>query len=127
MQAQHMVMDTLALAVSATATYMIRHLPERLRLRLPIMVFPLLAAADIFSIYHELKSIQLRSINKVSTRPQFLWSPLLPTATRQPAARRGTHFIPTQQMLSWLRPHCRRARLYRPKQHWASWLGAYRT
>lgn len=60
-----MVMDTAALAISAVATYATRNLPEATRLRLPIMIFPLLAAADVFSIYHELKAIQLRSLNRV--------------------------------------------------------------
>jgi glutamate N-acetyltransferase/amino-acid N-acetyltransferase len=60
-----MVMDTAALAVSAGATYATRNVSEALRLRLPLLVFPFLAAADVFSIHRELKAIQLRSLNRV--------------------------------------------------------------
>ena len=62
-QAQHMVMDTLALAVSASANYVLRH-REAQRMALPLIAFPLCGLADLFCIYHELKSVQLRSLNR---------------------------------------------------------------
>ncbi|WIA30727.1 hypothetical protein OEZ86_000794 [Tetradesmus obliquus] len=62
-QAQHMVMDTLALAVSATANYLLRHQESR-RMLLPLVAFPLCGVADLFCIYHELKAVQLRSLNR---------------------------------------------------------------
>ncbi|KAF6251501.1 vitamin B6 photo-protection and homoeostasis-domain-containing protein [Scenedesmus sp. NREL 46B-D3] len=60
---QHMVMDTLALAVSATANYVLRHQESR-RMLLPLVAFPLCGVADLFCIYHELKAVQLRSLNR---------------------------------------------------------------
>eukprot|EP00882_Tetradesmus_deserticola_P031372 GHRQ01035474.1.p1 GENE.GHRQ01035474.1~~GHRQ01035474.1.p1 ORF type:complete len:440 (+),score=177.05 GHRQ01035474.1:535-1854(+) len=62
-QAQHMVMDTLALAVSATANYVLRHQESR-RMLLPLVAFPLCGIGDLFCIYHELKAVQLRSLNR---------------------------------------------------------------
>jgi glutamate N-acetyltransferase/amino-acid N-acetyltransferase len=58
-----MVMDTLALAVSATANYVLRHQESR-RMLLPLVAFPLCGVADLFCIYHELKAVQLRSLNR---------------------------------------------------------------
>jgi glutamate N-acetyltransferase/amino-acid N-acetyltransferase len=58
-----MVMDTLALAVSATANYVLRHQESR-RMLLPLVAFPLCGFADLFCIYHELKAVQLRSLNR---------------------------------------------------------------
>jgi hypothetical protein len=62
-QAQHMVMDTLALAVSASANYVLRH-KEAQRMLLPLIAFPICGLLDLFCIYHELKSVQLRSLNR---------------------------------------------------------------
>lgn len=62
-QAQHMVMDTLALAVSASANYFLRH-KEAQRMMLPLVAFPICGLLDLFCIYHELKAVQLRSLNR---------------------------------------------------------------
>lgn len=58
-----MVMDTLALAVSASANYFLRH-KEAQRMMLPLVAFPICGLLDLFCIYHELKSVQLRSLNR---------------------------------------------------------------
>lgn len=63
LQAQHMVMDTLALAVSASANYFLRH-KEAQRMMLPLVAFPICGLMDLFCIYHELKAVQLRSLNR---------------------------------------------------------------
>lgn len=63
LQAQHMVMDTLALAVSASANYFLRH-KEAQRMLLPLVAFPICGLMDLFCIYHELKAVQLRSLNR---------------------------------------------------------------
>ncbi|KAG1673256.1 hypothetical protein FOA52_002536 [Chlamydomonas sp. UWO 241] len=62
-QAQHMVVDMLALAVSAAFMYTVRN-SERARMVVPLLAFPLLAAADIWSVYHEIKAIQLKVLNR---------------------------------------------------------------
>jgi len=49
-QAQHMVMDTLAVAVSASANYFLRH-KEATRLLLPLVAFPICGAMDLICIY----------------------------------------------------------------------------
>jgi len=58
-----MVMDTLALAVSATANYVLRH-KEAQRMMLPLVAFPICGIMDLFCIYNELKAVQLRSLNR---------------------------------------------------------------
>ena len=58
-----MVMDTLALAVSATANYVLRH-REAQRMMLPLVAFPICGLGDLFCIYHELKAVQLRTLNR---------------------------------------------------------------
>lgn len=58
-----MVMDTLALAVSASANYALRH-REAQRMLLPLIAFPICGLADLFCIFHELKAVQLRSLNR---------------------------------------------------------------
>jgi glutamate N-acetyltransferase/amino-acid N-acetyltransferase len=58
-----MVMDTLALAVSASANYFLRH-KEAQRMMLPLVAFPICGLLDLFCIYHELKAVQLRSLNR---------------------------------------------------------------
>jgi hypothetical protein len=63
LQAQHMVMDTLALAVSASANYLLRHQEAR-RMMLPLVAFPICAVGDLFCIYRELKAVQLRTLNR---------------------------------------------------------------
>ena len=58
-----MVMDTVALLVSAGLTYALRS-NERALLLLPLCAFPVCAAGDLLGIWHELKSVQLSSINR---------------------------------------------------------------
>lgn len=58
-----MVMDTLALAVSASANYFLRH-REAQRMLLPLVAFPVCGLMDLFCIYNELKAVQLRSLNR---------------------------------------------------------------
>ncbi|GAX80844.1 hypothetical protein CEUSTIGMA_g8279.t1 [Chlamydomonas eustigma] len=62
-QAQHMVIDMLALGVSAAAMYTVRN-SERWRILLPLVCFPVLAAADLYSIYMELKAVELKLLNR---------------------------------------------------------------
>ncbi|KAL4859390.1 Protein strawberry notch 1 [Chlorella vulgaris] len=62
-QAQQMVMDNLGLAAAVGLTYLCRH-TEASRRALPLIMFPLLAAGDLWSIYRELRSIHLRTLNK---------------------------------------------------------------
>ncbi|KAI3433453.1 hypothetical protein D9Q98_003266 [Chlorella vulgaris] len=62
-QAQQMVMDNLGLAAAVGLTYLCRH-TEASRRALPLLMFPLLAAGDLWSIYRELRSIHLRTLNK---------------------------------------------------------------
>ena len=63
MQAQQMVADNIGLAVAITATWLCRG-STKLRTALPLLALPFLIAGDLFSIYHELKAIQLRTLNK---------------------------------------------------------------
>ena len=58
-----MVMDTLGLALAVTLNWLTRHTAAQRQL-LPLLAFPILAAGDLTSIYHELKSIHLRSLNQ---------------------------------------------------------------
>jgi hypothetical protein len=58
-----MVMDTLALAVSASANYLLRY-KEAQRMMLPLVAFPICGLGDLFCIYHELKAVQLRTLNR---------------------------------------------------------------
>ena len=62
-QAQHMAVDTAALAVAAAANWLLRN-DERRRALLPVVAFPLLSAADLYCIYRELKAVELRTINR---------------------------------------------------------------
>ncbi|MEW5305524.1 MAG: hypothetical protein WDW36_008058 [Sanguina aurantia] len=63
-QAQHMLVDMMALGVAASLVYGFRNATDRARMLLPLCAFPLCAAGDLFSIYRELKAIQLKTINK---------------------------------------------------------------
>ncbi len=63
LQAQHMVMDTLALLVSASANYLLRY-HEGSRMMLPLIAFPLCSIGDLYCIYRELKAVELVSLNK---------------------------------------------------------------
>ncbi|KAK9813139.1 hypothetical protein WJX72_009670 [[Myrmecia] bisecta] len=62
-QAQQMVFDNIGLAVAVTLTYLVRNSPQA-RMRMPLIALPLLLGGDLFAIYHELKSIHLRTLNK---------------------------------------------------------------
>lgn len=61
-QAQHMVVDMLALGVSASAMYLAKNIPKPALL--PLMAFPALAVGDLYSIYRELKAVELRTLNR---------------------------------------------------------------
>ncbi len=58
-----MVVDMLALGVSAAAMFIVRN-SERGRILMPLLAFPALAACDLFAIYHELKAVELKMFNK---------------------------------------------------------------
>ncbi|KAK9841961.1 hypothetical protein WJX81_001250 [Elliptochloris bilobata] len=62
-QAQQMVMDTAGLLACVALMSAVRARPHAQRL-LPLAMLPLLAAGDLWSIWHELKSIHLRSLNR---------------------------------------------------------------
>jgi len=62
-QAQHMAVDTVALALAAGLNWALRS-NERARALLPVVAFPLLSAADLYCIYRELKAVELRTINR---------------------------------------------------------------
>lgn len=60
---QHMVIDMFALAVSAACMYAVRN-SERGRIFLPLIAYPVLAAADLWSIYNELKAVEFKMLNR---------------------------------------------------------------
>lgn len=62
-QAQHMVVDMVALGVSATTMFLVRN-STRGRMLMPVIAFPLLAVAGITATYYEMKSIELRTLNR---------------------------------------------------------------
>lgn len=62
-QAQNMVVDMASLAVSASIMFMIRG-SERMRMMLPLCLYPVLAVADLYAIYHEIKAIELKTLNR---------------------------------------------------------------
>ena len=62
-QAQHMLVDMISLAVSASVMFAVRG-SERGRILLPLALFPLLAAADLSSIFWELKAVELKMLNR---------------------------------------------------------------
>lgn len=45
---------------------------EGARRALPLVMFPLLAAGDLLAIYNELRSIHLRTLNKVGPNQQWV-------------------------------------------------------
>lgn len=53
----------LALCASATAMFLARH-SERGRLLMPLVAYPLLAVGDAWATYNELKSIELKTLNR---------------------------------------------------------------
>lgn len=62
-QGQQMVLDNLGLAVAVLLTHAVRA-SEPARSALPLVMFPLLVIGDLTSIYQEMRSIHLRSLNR---------------------------------------------------------------
>ena len=58
-----MVMDTVGLLACVALMSAVRARPRAQRL-LPLAMLPVLAAGDLWSIWHELKAIHLRSLNR---------------------------------------------------------------
>ena len=65
-QAQSMVMDTLGLAISVGLNTAVRH-SQRASFLLPLAVLPVCGLGDLATIYAELKSTHLRSLNRERT------------------------------------------------------------
>mmetsp|Transcript_24956 Transcript_24956/g.69595 ORF Transcript_24956/g.69595 Transcript_24956/m.69595 type:complete len:543 (-) Transcript_24956:36-1664(-) len=61
-QAQQTVMENVGLALVVLIRMAIKDKP-RLNTALPLLLFPLLAAGDVYSISRELKSVELKTIN----------------------------------------------------------------
>lgn len=62
-QAQQMAVDTVGLGIAVSLNMLLRN-KEAIRKRLPLALFPFLVSADLYSIYNELKSIHIRTLNK---------------------------------------------------------------
>jgi len=62
-QAQQMAVDTIGLGIAVSLNMLLRH-KEAIRNRLPLALFPFLVSADLYSIYNELRSIHIRTLNK---------------------------------------------------------------
>ncbi|KDD72631.1 DUF647 hypothetical protein, partial [Helicosporidium sp. ATCC 50920] len=62
-QAQQMVWDSLGLALAVAAGALCRRSEQALRL-LPLLAFPVLCAGDLCSIAGEMRSVQLRTLNR---------------------------------------------------------------
>ena len=77
-QAQQMAIDTLGLALAVSLNLAVRR-NERVRRMLPLALFPILIPGDLFSIYHELRSVHLRTLNK--ERAEFIAASWLKTGT----------------------------------------------
>lgn len=59
-----MAIDTVGLAVAVTLSALCARRGEALRRALPLAAFPVLVTGDLYSIYRELRSIHLRTLNK---------------------------------------------------------------
>ncbi|WPT12251.1 Protein root UVB sensitive 4 [Picochlorum sp. SENEW3] len=68
-QAQQMAIDTLGLALAVSLNLAVRR-HDTARRFLPLALFPILVPADLYSIYNELRSVHLRTLNK--ERAEFL-------------------------------------------------------
>lgn len=68
-QAQQMAVDTLGLAVAMSLNFMLKS-NEAARRALPLAMFPILVSGDLFSIYKELRSVELKTLNK--ERAEFI-------------------------------------------------------
>lgn len=61
-QAQQMAIDTLGLALAVSLNLSVKRNASLSRM-LPLIMFPILVPGDLFSIYHELRSVHLRTLN----------------------------------------------------------------
>jgi len=61
-QAQQMAIDTLGLALAVSLNLAVKRNASLSRM-LPLIMFPILVPGDLFSIYHELRSVHLRTLN----------------------------------------------------------------
>lgn len=68
-QAQQMAIDTLGLALAVSLNLAVRRNATYARM-LPLAMFPILIPGDLYSIYHELRSVHLRTLNK--ERAEFI-------------------------------------------------------
>jgi len=68
-QAQQMAIDTLGLALAVSLNLAVRRNATYARM-LPLAMFPILVPGDLYSIYHELRSVHLRTLNK--ERAEFI-------------------------------------------------------
>ena len=85
--AQQVLADNIGLAAAVAATGFTARLPDpRLRLALPLVAFAPLAAVDLYCIYRELKSVQLRTVNK--ERGEIIAEGFVRDGGRVPCARR---------------------------------------
>ena len=62
-QAQQMAIDTLGLALAVSLNLMVKQ-NARISRMLPLIMFPVLIPGDLYSIYQELRSVHLRTLNK---------------------------------------------------------------
>lgn len=71
MQAQTVVADNIGLAIAVGLSSACGQ-NEKMRSLIPLVTFPVIAAMDLFAIRQELKSVHLRTLNKVrDTRSSF--------------------------------------------------------
>ena len=85
--AQQVLADNIGLAAAVAATGFTARLADaRLRLVLPLVAFAPLAAVDLYCIYRELKSVQLRTVNK--ERGEIIAEGFVRDGGRVPCARR---------------------------------------
>lgn len=62
-QAQQMAIDTLGLALAVSLNLAVKQNAQISRM-LPLIMFPVLIPGDLYSIYQELRSVHLRTLNK---------------------------------------------------------------
>eukprot|EP00898_Chlorokybus_atmophyticus_P000753 jgi/Chlat1/1679/Chrsp127S01915 len=62
-QAQIVLADNLGLGLAVMASHAVRNHPHLHKL-LPLVSYPVLACMEVFTMYHELKCVQLRSLNQ---------------------------------------------------------------
>ncbi|QDZ17573.1 root UVB sensitive protein [Chloropicon primus] len=63
-QAQHVVADTLGLGCALGLSHLMQSVSPQMRLALPFLSFPFLAAADIVLVKKELRAIELKTLNR---------------------------------------------------------------